>query len=127
MSRYIDADALVKHMQEHFEELHTKYGSYDHFVNGYADGIYAVENAPTFKVDTVLSTKKITREEELRYKDTDFKEHIKKTIAVGLANYLLEKGYIHFDEDRDKDVITICGLLDVLGAKMDGERKENER
>ena len=124
MNRYIDADVLIAHMQEHFEELHKKYGSYDHFVNGYADGIYAVENAPTFKVDTVLSAKKITREEELRYKDADFKEHIKKTIAIELAHYLLEKGYIHFDEDRDKDVITICGLINVLGAKMDGERRE---
>ena len=125
MSRYIDADALVAHMQEHFEELHKKYGSYDHFTSGYADGIYAVENAPTFKVDTVLSAKKITREEELRYKDTDFKEHIKKRVTEELALYLLDNGYIHFEEDRDKDIITICGFVDVLSKKMDGERSEN--
>lgn len=124
MSRYIDADALADYMNKQYDELRRKYGDYDQFNMGYSEGISAVENASTVDVATVVVDKKITREQELALKGKEFKEYIKKTMAVELAYYLLEKGYIHFSEDRDRDIITIIGLLDVLGAKRDGERRE---
>ena len=127
MSRYIDADALADYMNKQYEELYKKYGAFDHFNMGYSEAISAVENAPTEEVDTVVFTKKITREQEISLKGTEFKEHIKKQMVVELAHYLLEKGYIHFTEDRDRDIITILGLLKVLnkGKKWTekGEKK----
>lgn len=126
MSRYIDADVLIDQLNKHYEELFTRHGYYDSYNMGYSAAIYAVENAPTEEVDTVMVTRKITREQELCLKGAEFKEYIKKQMAVELAHYLLEKGYIHFTEDRDKDVITILGLVNVLtkGAKTREERNE---
>lgn len=124
MSRYIDAEALEEHMQAHYNELCTRYGQYDHFVMGYSDAMFAIEEAPTKDIAMVVVDKKITREQELSLKGTEFKEYIKKQMAVELAHYLLETGYIQFLEDRGKELITIMGLVNVLGAKMDGERKE---
>ena len=112
--RLIDVDALIERMQKRFEELRRKYGDYDQFNMGYSDGIDAVENAPVLDVATVMVDKKITREQELSLKGKEFKEYIKKQMAVELAYYLLENEYIKFAEDRDKDVITIIGLLNVV-------------
>lgn len=55
MSRYIDADRLIKQMERRYEEMRLKYGEYDQFNMGYAEGMVAIDNAPT--VDVVAVTR----------------------------------------------------------------------
>lgn len=45
--RLIDADELIKKMQERYEMIGKACGSYDSFVQGYGDALETVENAPT--------------------------------------------------------------------------------
>lgn len=50
MSRYIDADNLIKKMQERYNDLSSGDGYYDHFTQGYGDALSTVENEPTADV-----------------------------------------------------------------------------
>lgn len=53
MSRYIDADNLIKKMQERYNNLSNGDGFYDHFTQGYEDALSTVENEPTADVREV--------------------------------------------------------------------------
>lgn len=53
MSRYIDADNLIKKMQERYNDLLNDDGYYDHFTQGYEDALSTVENEPTADVQEV--------------------------------------------------------------------------
>ena len=57
MSRYIDADKLILKMNCWYEEMRLKYGETDQFNMGYAEGINAIENAPTADVIEVVRCK----------------------------------------------------------------------
>ena len=50
MSRYIDADNLIIKMDRWYEKMCLKYGETDQFNMGYAEGITAIENAPSADV-----------------------------------------------------------------------------
>ena len=54
MSRYIDADNLIIRMDRWYEEMRLKYGETDQFNMGYAEGITAIENAPSADVVEVV-------------------------------------------------------------------------
>lgn len=49
MARYTDIDALIIEMEKRNNELFDEYG-FDFYVQGYADAISKVENAPTYDV-----------------------------------------------------------------------------
>lgn len=53
MSRYINADNLIKKMQEQYNDLLNKDGYYDNFTQGYGDALSTVENEPTADVQKV--------------------------------------------------------------------------
>lgn len=53
MSRYIEADNLIKKMQERYNDLLREGGYYDNFTQGYEDALSAVENEPTADVQKV--------------------------------------------------------------------------
>ena len=53
MPRYIDADNLIKKMQEQYNDLLNKDGYYDNFTQGYGDALSTVENEPTADVQKV--------------------------------------------------------------------------
>ena len=57
MSRYIDADNLIKKMERRYEEMRLKYGEYDQFNMGFAEGMVAIDNAPTLDVVAVTRCK----------------------------------------------------------------------
>ena len=57
MSRYIDADILIKKMQEQYNNLLNEDGYYDHFTQGYEDALSTVENEPTADVAKVVRCK----------------------------------------------------------------------
>lgn len=57
MSRYIDADNLIKKMQERYNDLSSGDGYYDHFTQGYEDALSMVENEPTADVAEVVRCK----------------------------------------------------------------------
>lgn len=57
MSRYIDADNLIKKMQERYNDLSSGDGYYDHFTQGYGDALSTVENEPTADVAEVVRCK----------------------------------------------------------------------
>ena len=57
MSRYIDADKLIKKMERRYEEMRLKYGECDQFNMGYAEGMIAIDNAPTVDVIEVVRCK----------------------------------------------------------------------
>lgn len=59
MSRYIDADNLIKKMQERYNDLSSGDGYYDHFTQGYEDALSTVENEPTADVQEVRHGKNI--------------------------------------------------------------------
>ena len=46
MPQYIDADALIKLMNEKHKHLVDENGWYDHYTSGYEDAITDVEEAP---------------------------------------------------------------------------------
>lgn len=48
--RLIDADELIKKMQERYEMIAKACGCYDSFVQGYGDALETVENAPTVEL-----------------------------------------------------------------------------
>lgn len=45
--RVIDADALEKRMEERLNSLRKEFGNYDHYTDGFEEGMVAVEDAPT--------------------------------------------------------------------------------
>lgn len=53
MARYIDADNLIKKMQEQYNNLLNDDGYYDHFTQGYEEALSTVENEPTADVQEV--------------------------------------------------------------------------
>lgn len=53
MARYIDADNLIKKMQEQYNNLLNDDGYYDHFTQGYEDALSTVENEPAADVAEV--------------------------------------------------------------------------
>lgn len=57
MSSYIDADNLIKKMQERYNDLSSGDGYYDHFTQGYGDALSTVENEPTADVAEVVRCK----------------------------------------------------------------------
>ena len=57
MSRPIDADKLIKKMERRYEEMRLKYGEYDQFNMGYAEGMVAIDNAPTVDAVEVVRCK----------------------------------------------------------------------
>lgn len=63
MSRYIDADNLIKKMQEQYNDLLNKDGYYDNFTQGYGDALSTVENEPTADVQKVRRRKWIIDED----------------------------------------------------------------
>ena len=63
MSRYIDADNLIKKMQERYNDLLNKDGCYDNFTQGYGDALSTVENEPTADVQKVRRGKWIVDED----------------------------------------------------------------
>ena len=52
MARYIDADSLIKKMERRYEEMRLKYGEYDQFNMGYAEGMVAIDNE--LAIDAVI-------------------------------------------------------------------------
>lgn len=59
MSRYINADNLIKKMQEQYNDLLNKDGYYDNFTQGYGDALSTVENEPTADVQKVKHAKNL--------------------------------------------------------------------
>ena len=57
MSRFIDADSLIKKMERRYEEMRLKYGEYDQFNMGFVEGMVAIDNAPTLDVVRVVKCK----------------------------------------------------------------------
>lgn len=57
MPRYIDADALLERMEVRLKQLRTEYGDYDHYTNGFDEGLVAVEDADTADVVEVVRCK----------------------------------------------------------------------
>ena len=57
MSRYIDADKLIKKMERRYEEMRLKYGEYDQFNMGFAEGMVAIDNEPALDVIPVRRCK----------------------------------------------------------------------
>ena len=53
MARYIDADNLIKKIQEQYNNFSNDYGYYDHFTQGYEDALSTVENEPAADVAEV--------------------------------------------------------------------------
>ena len=57
MPRYIDADALLERMEARLKQLRTEYGDYDHYTDGFDEGLVAVEDADTADVVEVVRCK----------------------------------------------------------------------
>lgn len=53
MASYIDADNLIKKMQERYDDLLNEDGYYENFTQGYGDALSTVENEPTADVREV--------------------------------------------------------------------------
>ena len=68
--RLIDANAIEMAMNERYMELVGEYGHYDHYTEGYGDGLYAVENAPTVDAVEVVRCGKCLYYSETTGKDS---------------------------------------------------------
>lgn len=53
----------------------------------------------------------------------DFKEYVKGKIAVGIGEYLLEKGLIRFKESEEDYTIKIDGVITVISEAEKGGAK----
>ena len=53
MARYIDADAVISHMDARYNDLLDEYGRADHYASGYEEAIDLIEEAPTADVAEV--------------------------------------------------------------------------
>lgn len=73
MARYINADNLIKKMQEQYNDLLNKDGYYDNFTQGYGDALSTVENEMTADVAKVVRCKDCKYWDAVKnpkYKDT---------------------------------------------------------
>lgn len=50
---FVDADNLLKKMQERYDDLVDEYGYYDNFTQGYEEALLLVENATSIDVQEV--------------------------------------------------------------------------
>lgn len=50
----------------------------------------------------------------------DFKDYVKRKIAVGIGEYLLEKGLIRFKESEEEYTIKIDGVITVISEEEKG-------
>lgn len=57
MSRYIDAEKLIKPMERRYEEMRLNYGECDQYNMGFAEAMVAVDNASTADVVEVVRCK----------------------------------------------------------------------
>ena len=57
MAEYIDREALLKRMETRLNQLRGDYGDFDHYTNGFDEGLVAVEDAPTADVVDVVRCK----------------------------------------------------------------------
>lgn len=92
----IDADALIRFMNERHKTLVDVNGWYDHYTSGYEDAITDVEEAPV--VDAVA----VVRCKECKffcpYED---EEHMGDCAElVGLERYVYEDDYCSYGEKR---------------------------
>ena len=54
MSEYIEREALIERMETRLKSLRADYGDYDHYTDGFEEGLVAVEDADTADVVEVV-------------------------------------------------------------------------
>ena len=112
MARYIDADAVISHMNARYDDLLDEYGRADHYASGYEEAIDLIEEAPTADVAEVKHGYSISK---MHYSD-EFICSECGLIMRDCCRYVI-------DEDADGD--ESCYGFEFrycphCGAKMDG-------
>lgn len=55
-----------------------------------------------------------------------FKDYVKRKIAVGIGEYLLEKGLIRFKESEEEYTIKIDGVITVISEEEKGGEEDGD-
>lgn len=122
MSRFIDADKLWDNRPQVKPEKSLDYkAGFSECMWGFSKEIK--KQIQEYSVDGVEKSIILIYAVRKIHSDYATKTHIdfiKEKLVKDLANYLLQEGFIHFSEDKQGEVITICGLFNIVD-----ERSEN--